>query len=167
MSLSYGDVAEIVKIIDASSCDEVILELEGVRLVVRRGGNTASSSDNTPTAPKSSAPSSSDTPTARPAERKPAATPVATTSEGAEGEGATICAPMVGTFYRRPSPDEPAFVDEGSEVSVGDPLCLIEVMKLYTTIESTEAGTITAILAEEGNLVEFDQPLFRVAPRQG
>lgn len=71
---------------------------------------------------------------------------------------------MVGTFYRRPSPDEPAFVNEGSVVAVGDPLCLIEVMKLYTTIESTEAGTVTAILVEEGNLVEFDQPLFRVMP---
>jgi biotin carboxyl carrier protein len=67
---------------------------------------------------------------------------------------------MVGTFYGRPSPDEEPFVKEGSEVTAGAPLCLIEVMKLYTTIEATADGVIESILVEEGKLVDFDQPLF-------
>ena len=73
-----------------------------------------------------------------------------------------IRSPMVGTFYRAQSPNDPPFVDVGSKVNSGDPLCLIEVMKLYTTIESTLNGTITAIPAEDGKLVEFDQPLFHI-----
>ena len=67
---------------------------------------------------------------------------------------------MVGTFYCRPSPDEAPFAPEGTKVSAGDTLCLIEVMKLYTTIEATADGIVDSILAEDGKLVEFDQPLF-------
>ena len=67
---------------------------------------------------------------------------------------------MTGTFYCRPSPDAAAFVKEGEKVASGDTLCLIEVMKLYTTIEATADGIVESILAEDGKLVEFDQPLF-------
>jgi biotin carboxyl carrier protein len=67
---------------------------------------------------------------------------------------------MTGTFYCRPSPDEAPYVNEGEKVSSGDTLCLIEVMKLYTTIEATADGIVDSILAEDGKLVEFDQPLF-------
>ncbi len=73
-------------------------------------------------------------------------------------------APMVGTFYRRPSPQEPVFVEVGQKVSKGQPLCLIEVMKLFTTIEAPVAGTVEAIVADDGALVEFDQLLFHVRP---
>ena len=71
---------------------------------------------------------------------------------------------MVGTFYRRPSPDETPFVEVGARVEAGDPVCLIEVMKLYTTIEVPAAGTIEAIQAEDAALVEFDQLLFLIRP---
>jgi biotin carboxyl carrier protein len=67
---------------------------------------------------------------------------------------------MVGTFYTRPSPDDAPFVEVGARVSAGDPMCMIEVMKLYTTIEASVSGVVTAILPEDGKLVEFDQPLF-------
>lgn len=67
---------------------------------------------------------------------------------------------MVGTFYARPSPEEPEFVTVGTKVDVGTPLCIIEVMKLFTTIEATLAGTIRAVLAENGQMVEYGQPLF-------
>ena len=69
---------------------------------------------------------------------------------------------MVGTFYRRPSPGKPVFVEIGSSVKPGDTLCVIEVMKLFTQVECRQAGTVEAILAEDGKLVEFGQPLFRV-----
>lgn len=77
-----------------------------------------------------------------------------------EPEGHTIKSPMVGTFYRSASPGAKAFVDIGDSVQVGDPLCIIEAMKLMNEIEADATGTIKAILAENGQAVEYGQPLF-------
>lgn len=74
--------------------------------------------------------------------------------------GSTIKSPMVGTFYRTPSPESKAFVEVGQTVNVGDVLCIVEAMKMMNQIESEKAGTIKAILVENGQPVEFDQPLF-------
>ncbi|PXZ05686.1 acetyl-CoA carboxylase biotin carboxyl carrier protein [Gilliamella apicola] len=74
--------------------------------------------------------------------------------------GSTIKSPMVGTFYRTPSPESKAFVEVGQSVNVGDVLCIVEAMKMMNQIESEKAGTIKAILVENGQPVEFDQPLF-------
>jgi len=70
-----------------------------------------------------------------------------------------VRAPMVGTFYRRPSPQEKPFAEVGARISKGEPLCLIEVMKLYTTIAAPADGIVVAIAADDGALVEFDQLL--------
>lgn len=74
--------------------------------------------------------------------------------------GHTLISPMVGTFYRSPSPDQPPFVKIGDKVSVGDTLCIVEAMKMMNQIEADKAGTIAAILAENGQAIEFGQPLF-------
>ena len=74
--------------------------------------------------------------------------------------GHTITAPMVGTYYGAPAPGAKPFVQIGSKVEVGDTLCIIEAMKMMNQIESDAAGTVVAILAENGEPVEFDQPLF-------
>jgi acetyl-CoA carboxylase biotin carboxyl carrier protein len=74
--------------------------------------------------------------------------------------GHTVAAPMVGTFYGAPAPGAKPFVQIGSKVEVGDTLCIIEAMKMMNQIESDAAGTVVAILAENGEPVEFDQPLF-------
>lgn len=165
MTLSYNEVADILKIIDASECEEVILELEGARLVVRRGGAGGASSQPLPAAPAAPAaaqPAASSSPASPAPAPQASASPAAVTADPA---GAVVIrAPMVGTFYRRPSPDEPAFVEEGSVVKAGDPICLIEVMKLYTTIEASVAGRVVSVIAEDGMLVEFDQPLFTIEP---
>ena len=76
----------------------------------------------------------------------------------------TVKAPMVGTFYRRPSPDKPIYVNVGDEVTKGQVLCIIEAMKLFNEIESEVSGKIVKILVEEGTPVEFDQPLFLIEP---
>jgi acetyl-CoA carboxylase biotin carboxyl carrier protein len=76
-----------------------------------------------------------------------------------EPEGHTIKSPMVGTFYRSASPGAKAFVDIGDSVQVGDPLCIIEAMKLMNEIEADRAGVVKAILAENGQAVEYGQPL--------
>ena len=81
----------------------------------------------------------------------------------AQEEGYVVKAPMVGTFYRAPSPNSPAFVDVGKSVSEGDTLCIIEAMKLLNEIESDVSGVVKKILVENGEPVEFGQPLFIIA----
>jgi acetyl-CoA carboxylase biotin carboxyl carrier protein len=76
----------------------------------------------------------------------------------------TITAPMVGTFYRSPSPESPAFVEEGQVISIGQTLCIIEAMKLMNELESDVGGRIVRILVQNGQPVEFGQPLFEVEP---
>ncbi len=75
-------------------------------------------------------------------------------------EGHVVTAPMVGTFYRSSSPGSPSFVEVGSAVKLGDTLCILEAMKLMNEIESDAAGTVKAILVENGQPVEFGQPMF-------
>jgi acetyl-CoA carboxylase biotin carboxyl carrier protein len=98
---------------------------------------------------------------AQPAQAAPAAAPVADAAPAAPViEGHVVKSPMVGTFYRSPSPESKSFVDVGSTVNVGDTLCIIEAMKLLNEIESDHAGVIKAILVENGQPVEYGEPLF-------
>lgn len=92
-----------------------------------------------------------------------AAAPAAPAEEPAEEiEGHIVRSPMVGTFYRSPSPGSKPFVEEGSRVSVGDTLCIIEAMKILNQIESDKAGSVKKILVENGAPVEYNEPLFVV-----
>jgi acetyl-CoA carboxylase biotin carboxyl carrier protein len=156
--LKYSDVGEILSLIDSSSCDEVILEAEGIKLVVRRGGAAASTGGPSPHPAPSVTPASGAV--ARPA-ASPLASPPKTSSTGGDG---FIGAPMVGTFYRATSPDDPPFVEIGSNVNVGDPICVIEVMKLFTTVHSEIVGTITQIGVDDAQMVEFGQMIFMIDP---
>lgn len=91
-----------------------------------------------------------------------AAAPAAAVEAAAAGAstGHQVKSPMVGSFYAAASPEAPAYVEVGSQVKVGDTLCIIEAMKMMNQIESDKAGTVKAILAENGEPIEFDQPLF-------
>lgn len=104
---------------------------------------------------------------AAPAFATPAATPAAApaapapaTAAEPEIEGHVVKSPMVGTFYRAPSPEAKPFVEVGSSVSAGDTLCIIEAMKLLNEIEADKSGVIKAILVDNGHPVEFGEPLF-------
>jgi len=100
---------------------------------------------------------------AAPQQAAPAAAPAPAApapAEPAVPEGHVIKSPMVGTFYRAPSPGAKPFVDVGSSVNAGDTLCIIEAMKLLNEIEADKAGVVKAILVENGQPVEFGQPLF-------
>ena len=89
------------------------------------------------------------------------AAPVAESEAPAAGPtGHQVKSPMVGSFYAAASPEAPAYVEVGSQVKVGDTLCIVEAMKMMNQIESDKAGTVKAILVENGEPVEFDQPLF-------
>ena len=94
----------------------------------------------------------------------PAAAPAAaaTAEAASQPTGHKVRSPMVGTFYRSPSPEAPSFVEVGKVVKAGDVLCIIEAMKMMNQIEADKSGTIEAILVENGEPVEFDQPLFSI-----
>lgn len=160
MTLRYDEIADILKIIDSSSCDELIVETGDVKLVVRRNGATGPAvlAGERPSQTSASTPAQ-DAP--RPAKRDDRKTPSAIETVENQYE---VLAPMVGTFYRTPNPDAPAFVDIGSVVRPGQPLCIIEVMKLFTTINADVAGRIVQIGAENGELVEFGRTLFVIEP---
>ena len=94
-----------------------------------------------------------------PAAAAPAAAPVA----APVAAGHVVKSPMVGTYYGSPSPGSPAFIEVGKQVKVGDVICIIEAMKMMNQIEADKAGVIEAILVQDGNPVEFDQPLVTIA----
>jgi acetyl-CoA carboxylase biotin carboxyl carrier protein len=139
LSLTDEDVSEILRIIDGADLDELTIETPSFSLHVSRGA-----------APPASGPPP---PPAQPAQTPPAATGTL-----------EIDAPMLGTFYRTESPSHPPFVELGDRVEADTVVCLIEVMKLMNHIQAGVAGTIVELLAQSGELVEFGQPLFRVAP---
>ncbi len=104
-------------------------------------------------------------PIATPAPAAPASSPAVETKAEESGapQGHAVKSPMVGTFYRSPSPSSPAFAEVGKQVKVGDVICIVEAMKMMNQIEADKAGVIEAILVEDGEPVEFDQPLVTIA----
>jgi acetyl-CoA carboxylase biotin carboxyl carrier protein len=151
MELSHDDVRKILEIIDgAEHLDEVEIVYGGFHLHIQRGSATATSARAKPPVPGMPKSASSSGSAARSAEP-------AVPALGA-GEVA-IKAPMLGTFYRAPSPGAPPFVEAGQRVSADDTVCLIEVMKLFNSIKAGTDGVVTRILAENGKLVEYNQVL--------
>jgi acetyl-CoA carboxylase biotin carboxyl carrier protein len=150
LALSDEDVSEILRIIDSSQLDELEIETPSFSLHVTRGGGRNGGAASPGAPPRDAAAPAP--PTIPP--------PPAASSPAASGE---IEAPMLGTFYRTESPAHPPFVQVGDRVEPDSVVCLIEVMKLMNHIQAGVSGTIVEILAQSGELVEFGQPLFRVA----
>ena len=155
MTLRFDQVAELIKIIDASACQELVLETTELKLVVRRGSVDAASSPKSPETPQLVSASVAGPELIKtPASSEPG---LARSKNTAVQE---VRSPMVGTFYRAPSPDSPPFVEVGTKVASGQPLCVIEVMKLFTTIYAEVGGEIKQIGASNGELVEYGRLLF-------
>jgi acetyl-CoA carboxylase biotin carboxyl carrier protein len=156
--MRFDEISEILKIIDSSACEEFVLETDTIKLVVRRR-----SRGGEPAAPElSSAPLGLDrsAPAGPAPQAKPAAARPARAEPASAASGTMVTAPMVGTFYRAPSPGAPPFVESGAQVKEGDALCLIEVMKLFTTIYAPCSGRVADVGADNGELVEYGQMLF-------
>jgi acetyl-CoA carboxylase biotin carboxyl carrier protein len=152
MALSDDDVREILRLIDESELDELRIETADFKLHVLRGGRAARPDESV-------APASEAVPPAK------EAAPAASASAAAASNGArTIEAPMLGTFYRAQAPGADPFVDVGTEVDPGTVVCLIEVMKMMNSIEAGVAGTIVEVCAENAQIVQYGEPLFRVDP---
>jgi acetyl-CoA carboxylase biotin carboxyl carrier protein len=138
MALTDEDVREILRIIDESELDELRIETPDFKLHVRRGG-------------------------APPAEAPPAEQPASDELASSDGTR-TIDAPMLGTFYRAEAPGAKPFVDVGASVHPDTVVCLIEVMKMMNSIPAGVEGRIVEVCAENAQLVEHGQSLFRVEP---
>ena len=174
MPLTHSDIAEIIRLVDQSTLDEFVVEIGDLKVEIRRKG-AIPAAPSAPAAPALSAPTAPTAPAPAAPEPQPAASPdtavaeqqgePAAPGEPTLGEGQiAVRSPMVGTFYQRPSPDEPPYVEVGSEVEVDAPLCLVEVMKLYTTVYAKTRGRIARICASNAELVEYDQILFIIDP---
>lgn len=158
MELTHDDVRAIVKLIDeAQHLSEIEVAYGGFHLRVHRGAASDGGSRLAATTPELPVP------VAKPAPAGPAKAARAPEEPPAEGAIA-IRAPMLGTFYRSPSPGEKPFVELGQRVKASDTVCLIEVMKLFNSISAGVGGTVVQILVDNGTLVEHDQPLIYVMP---
>jgi acetyl-CoA carboxylase biotin carboxyl carrier protein len=152
-SFTQDDVEQILRVVDGLTDVEVRLEVGDLKLHVRK----FSGSSQAP-APRTADVSAPTPPAAATSEARPANPAPAHTPAGA----VAIRAPILGTFYRAPSPAEPSFVDVGSRVRASDPVCIIEVMKLFNTVNAGVDGTIVSIVADNGQMVEQDDVLFYV-----
>jgi len=147
----------LIDLVSASNISELeITEAEGKVRIVKSDGQAAPQVQSA-SAPVFMAQTPAVAPAAAPA---PAAPEAAAAPESSLPAGHHVTSPMVGTFYRAPSPDAKPFVEIGSQVQQGQTLCIIEAMKILNEIEADKSGTITHILIENGNPVEFGQALF-------
>jgi acetyl-CoA carboxylase biotin carboxyl carrier protein len=162
MDLSYDEVQNILKIIDASSLEELHLEIGEFKLVVKKRSGRSDRA-----APAAAATGAEGLAAAAPAasRKEGAGFPAASSDPGGrpsspDTDGVVhVRAPMVGTFYRAPAPAAPPFVEVGTKVEPDDVVCIIEVMKLMNSIRAGRRGRVVEILADDGELVEYGQPL--------
>jgi acetyl-CoA carboxylase biotin carboxyl carrier protein len=164
--MDIKQIQELIKIINRSNIGELSIEQKDFKITIRQKEDQApvyTSAPPTPAYSPSPTQAQPNTPQQAPQQSQTSSTPSAPTpSEG--GNYITIKSPMIGTFYRTPGPDKPAFVNVGDEVTVGQPVCIIEAMKLFNEIESEVAGKIVKVLIDDASPVEYDQPLFLVDP---
>lgn len=151
MTLTAKDVAEIMRLLEQSSFDNLSLEIDGVKLNLQRG---SAAPVRQPAAPAAAAES-------QPQQVKPASPKVKPPSEPGLAE---VASPLLGIFYRAPKPGEPPFVEVGSKVEEDTVIGIIEVMKLMNSVRAGVKGEVVEILAENAALVEYDEILLRLRP---
>ena len=151
-------IKKLIELLEESNVEELEIKEGEESVRISRGSKTA-------LVQAVAAPAAPAAPAAAPAPAAPApAAPVAeSASESSAVSGHTVNSPMVGTFYRSPSPGASAFVEVGQSVKAGEVICIVEAMKMMNQIESDKAGVVEAILVEDGEPVDFDQPLIVIA----
>lgn len=147
MQLNHSQLKDLLTLLGGSDIQEFILEGKDFRLELRRYHSNQPAAVAAAAAP----------PTARPPTPRTSAPP-------GRSDLVEVHAPMVGTFYRAPAPEEPPFVEVGDKVQVGQTLCILEAMKLMNEIEAEVSGEVVEVLVENGTPVEFDQLLLRLKP---
>ncbi len=161
--MDFRQIQELIKMINKSNIGELTIEQKDFKISIRqKEENVTQIVQSSPmqapalalpqVQPTTSAPTSAATPAENPKTTEPASNTI------------TVKSPMIGTFYRKPSPDKPNFVDEGDIIAPGKIICVIEAMKLFNEIEAEVSGKIIKVLVDDASPVEFDQPLFIVEP---
>jgi acetyl-CoA carboxylase biotin carboxyl carrier protein len=159
--MDIKDIQHLIKFVAKSGAHEVKLEMEDIKITIKTGPDQTFNENSgmvqqvqpmpvlaqAPVPPVASAPEI-----------------VAAPVQSEEDNLITIKSPIIGTFYRKATPDKPSFVEIGQAIKEGDVLCVIEAMKLFNEIESELSGTIVKILVDDASPVEFDQPLFVINP---
>jgi acetyl-CoA carboxylase biotin carboxyl carrier protein len=159
VSLTAADVAEIMKILEGSSFDEVLLEIDGLKLSMRRGAVTATRADGE-APPVAAVIDERGTPAVAGAAAVAGAPAVAGTAQDPDVQNVT--SPLLGTCYRAPKPGAPPFVEVGSRVDEESVVAIVEVMKLMNTVRAGASGTVSEILMRDGALVEYGETLLRI-----
>ncbi len=159
MQLDHEQLRQLLALLGESDIQELRLEGDDFRLEVRRNLPVTAAPVTVLQAPAAVAPAAAPPPAAVPA---PSAPPPP--AAAARSDLQAITAPMVGTFYRAPAPGEAPFVEVGSRVTAGQPVCILEAMKLMNELESEISGDVVEILVENGTPVEFGQVLMRIKP---
>jgi len=154
--MNLKDIQSLIRFVAKSGVNEVKLEMKDLKINIR---NTAKEK----TIVQSSAPVHQIAPATAPVANTEA-TPKSEEASDANDNLITITSPIIGTFYRKPSPDKPSFVNVGDEVQDDSIVCIVEAMKLFNEIEAEVSGKIVKVLVEDSTPVEFGQPLFLVEP---
>ena len=167
--MGIKDIQNLIKFVAKSGASEVKLEMEDVKITIKTGNDIERVETPVYQAPPTvvhSAPTP--VPVSIPAAVPNPAAPVAPATEISEETESdkyiTVKSPIIGTFYRKPSPDKSVFVEVGDTVGPGSVLCVIEAMKLFNEIECEVSGKIVKVLVDDSSPVEFDQPLFLIDP---
>ncbi len=148
-TVDHNEIRKIVELMNEHELSYFHLEEEGVNLKLKKGADIVQVAQTAMQAPLAAAPLA-------------AAPAAASAPAAAEPAGNEIKAPMVGTFYISPNPESPAYVSVGDTISEGQTICIVEAMKVMNEIKAETSGTVTAIVAKDGEPVQFGDPLFRV-----
>ncbi len=160
--MDLKEIQNLIKFVAKSGASEVALEMDDVKITIKTGSEASTETTIVQQVPMAQQMM------AQPVAPAAAVVPVVEVAEAAPADDnskyITIKSPIIGTFYRKPSPDKDVFVKVGDEISSGSVVCIIEAMKLFNEIESEVSGTIVKVLVDENSPVEYDQPLFLVDP---
>ena len=166
--MNLNEIQDLIKFVSKSGVTEVEIEEKDFKITIKTENKKAKKEEQTiyvqqpmmQQMPQVQQPQVA----AAPAAAAPAAAAPAPAAPEASDKYITVKSPMIGTFYRSPSPDKPVFFEVGDTIKPGDTVCIIEAMKLFNEIESEVAGKIVKVLVDDASPVEYDQPLFLVDP---
>ncbi|WP_296143878.1 acetyl-CoA carboxylase biotin carboxyl carrier protein [uncultured Flavobacterium sp.] len=160
--MDIREIQNLIKFVAKSGATEVKLEMDDIKITIK----TTDGGSSETTTYIQQAPVSQALPQAAAPQPTAPSAPIATEAPAADDNAKyiTIKSPIIGTLYRKPSPDKAPFVEVGTTISKGDVVCVIEAMKLFNEIEAEISGKIVKVLVDDSSPVEFDQPLFLVDP---
>lgn len=164
--MELKDIQNLIKFVAKSGASEVKLEMEDVKITIKTGSDEKETIVQHMQMPAQMPQQMAAAPAQAPAQpvAQAAAAAPADSNNGDDSKYITVKSPIIGTFYRKPSPDKDLFCEVGDSIKEGDVLCIIEAMKLFNEIESEVSGKIVKVLVDDSSPVEFDQPLFLVDP---